>query len=114
RRDSAQRLEQRLRLLRSQDGGRLVEDEDARLAVERLQDLDALLFPERQLPDPRARVDRLPVALRQLDNAALDRARTDTKRATLAAVVAEQDVLRDGERLDEPEVLMHHADPRVE
>ena len=29
-------------------------------------------------------------------------------------MVAEHDVLRDGERLDEPEVLVHHEDARVE
>jgi hypothetical protein len=29
-------------------------------------------------------------------------------------VVAEHDVLRDGERLDEPEMLVHHEDARVE
>ena len=35
--------------------------------------------------------------------------------ATLAgAVLAERDVLGHGERLDEPEVLVHHPDPGVE
>ena len=29
-------------------------------------------------------------------------------------MVAEDDVLGDGERLDEPEVLVHHPDPGVE
>ena len=38
-------------LLRRQHGGRLVEDQDARVAVERLQDLDPLLLAERELPD---------------------------------------------------------------
>jgi hypothetical protein len=46
RRHRAQRLEKDLRLLRRQDGCRLVEDEDPRLVVERLQDLDALLLAE--------------------------------------------------------------------
>ena len=36
------------------------------------------------------------------------------ERAALAAVVAEDDVLRHRERLDEPEVLVHHRDPRLE
>ena len=36
------------------------------------------------------------------------------ERATDVAVITEDDVLRDGERLDEAEVLMHHPDPRVE
>ena len=38
----------------------------------------------------------------------------DEEPATLTAVVAEHDVLGDGERLDEPEVLVHHADAGVE
>ena len=40
-------LEQLLRLLRRQDGRRLVEDQDLGAAVERLQDLDALLLADR-------------------------------------------------------------------
>ena len=39
------------RLLRRQDGGRLVQDEDLRPAVERLQDLDALLLGDRDVLD---------------------------------------------------------------
>ena len=39
-------LEQLVRLLRRQHGGRLVEDEDVGAAVERLQDLDALLLAD--------------------------------------------------------------------
>ena len=54
------------------------------------------------------------VALAELGDAPLDRARVEPERAALAAVVAEDDVLGDGERLDEPEVLVHHADPRIE
>ena len=61
-------------LLRRQHRRRLVEDQDPRLAVERLQDLDALLLAERELPDARARVDGDPVALAELGDAALDRA----------------------------------------
>ena len=47
-------------LLRREHGGRLVEDQDPRLAVERLQDLDPLLLADRELPDARARVDAMP------------------------------------------------------
>ena len=113
-RHHAQRLEQRLRLLRREHRGRLVEDQDPRLAVERLQDLDALLLAERELPDARARVDGDAVALAELGDAALDPARVDHELLPLAAVVAEDHVLGDGERGHEPEVLVHHADPRVE
>ena len=43
--ERAEDLEELARLLRRQHGGRLVEDEDLGAAVERLQDLDALLLP---------------------------------------------------------------------
>ena len=39
---------------------------------------------------------------------------TQHEPAAFAAVVAEDHVLGDGERRDEAEVLVHHADPRVE
>ena len=113
-RHHTQRLEQRLRLLRCQHGGRLVEDQDARLAVQRLQDLHALLLADRELPDPRARVDREAVAGRELRDPSLGSAGMKSERSPLAAVVAEHDVLGDGERLDQPEVLVHHPDARVE
>ena len=50
----------------------------------------------------------------ELGDAPLDRGRVDEEPTALTAVVAEHDVLGDGERLDEPEVLVHHADARVE
>ena len=40
--------------------------------------------------------------------------RVDEELPPLAAVVAEDHVLGDGERRHEPEVLVHHADPGVE
>ena len=60
------------------------------------------------------RVDGEAVRLAELRDAPLDRGRVDEEPATLAAVVAEHDVLGDGERLHEPEVLVHHADAGVE
>ena len=50
-------IEQRVALGRRQHRGRLVEDEDARVAIERLQDLDALAHADRQAAD-RARRGR--------------------------------------------------------
>ena len=38
----------------------------------------------------------------------------DEEAAALTAVVAEHDVLGDREGIDEPEVLVHHADARVD
>ncbi len=109
-----QRLEQRACLLRRQHRRRLVENQDARLAVERLQDLDALLLAERQLPDAGARVDRDAIALPEFRDARLDAPRVHHELPPLAAVIAEDHVLGDRERRHEPEVLMHHADARVE
>ena len=54
----ANRLEQGVRLLRREHRRRLVEDEDARVLVQRLENLDPLLLAERELPDPGARIDR--------------------------------------------------------
>ena len=61
-----QHLEQLARLLGGQHGGRLVEHEDAGVAVERLQDLDALLGPDGHVLDDRVGVDGQAVALGQL------------------------------------------------
>ena len=49
--------EQLLDLLRGEDRGRLVHDQDACPAVEQLQDLDPLLLADGELPDLRPRVD---------------------------------------------------------
>ena len=48
---SPERHEQVVDLLGRQHGGRLVEDDEAGAAVERLEDLDALLLADRELPD---------------------------------------------------------------
>ena len=69
------------RLLRRQHGGRLVEDEDLGAAVERLQDLDALLLADGDVGDERGGIDGEPVLLRQLAHALLGcRARRAARR----------------------------------
>ncbi len=110
----AQGLEESFGLLRSEYGGRLVHDQNARLAVERLQDLDALLLADRELPDARPGIDCEAVAAAQLPDPLLDRARMNDEAPPVTTVVAEDDVLGHGERLDEAEVLVHHADPCIE
>jgi hypothetical protein len=67
-----------------------------------------------ELEDPRPRVDGHAVALPELDHPRLDAPRIDSERPAVAGAVAERDVLGDGERLDEAEVLVHHPDPGVE
>ena len=60
------------RFLRREHRGRLVEDEDPRAAVEQAQDLDPLLLADRELPDPRPRIDAETVPRAQLAQLALD------------------------------------------
>ena len=60
--ERAQHGEQLVDLLRGQHRGRLVEDQDARVAIERLEDLDALLLADADLLDDRVRVDGQAVA----------------------------------------------------
>src|SRR4029078_9922929 len=79
-----------------------------------LQDLDALLLADGELPHARPRVDRDPVALAEPGDVPLDPARTDDEAASLWPVFAEDDVLGDREGRDESEVLVHHADPGVD
>ena len=69
--EAAEDGEDLLRLLRRQDGGRLVEDEDPGLAVERLEDLDALLPADRQRADLDVRVDLEAEPLAELDDPAV-------------------------------------------
>ena len=105
-------LEELLRLLRREDRGRLVEDEDLRAPEERLQDLRTLLLADRDLLDPGARVDGQPESLRQLADLPLGLA--DVEHRAAARLVREHDVLRDRHHRDEHEVLVHHADPEVD
>ena len=92
--EPAQRREQRLDLLRDEHRGRLVEDEHPAVAVERLQDLDALLLADRErrrreragstrMPK---RSDRLGHRLRRRRRAARER-RPIAPRTTFSATV---------------------------
>ena len=62
----AQRGEERLGLLRRQDGGRLVKDQDPRVAVKRLQDLHPLPLAHRKGARPRVGMDSEAEIARQL------------------------------------------------
>ena len=67
--------EELLGLLRRQHGGRLVEDEDLGIAVERLDDLDPLLDADREVLDDGVGVDLEAVLRRDLLNVAARPAR---------------------------------------
>ena len=97
-------------LARGEHGGGLVEDEDVGVAVERLDQLDALLLAHRQVADDRVGVDLEPVLGAELPDASAGA--TQVERQPLARLVAEDDVLGDREHRDELEVLVHHADAR--
>ena len=101
--------EQLLRLLRRQHRGRLVEHEDVGAAVERLQDLDALLLADGDVLDDRARVDGEPEPRRDLAHALLGR-RVVEQDAVVHRLGREHDVLGDRHHRDQHEVLVHHAD----
>jgi hypothetical protein len=73
--ERAQHAEQLLGLLRREHGGRLVEDQDLRAVVERLEDLDPLLLADRQVLDLRRRDRRAGRALGELLTSAIARAR---------------------------------------
>ena len=89
--------------------GRLVEDQDVGAAIERLQDLDPLLQPDRELAD-RSRRDRPRARNRAASRASSARAAAAPASQQRAALGAEHDVLEHGERLDQHEMLMDHAD----
>ena len=104
----AQDAEEMVGLLRRQHAGGLVEDQDVRAAEERLEDLDPLLHADRQARHRRVEVDlEAVVALERRD---LGRARSAPVGQGEAALGAEQQVLEHGERLDQHEVLVDHAD----
>ena len=97
------------RLLGREDGGRLVEDEDVRVAVQGLEDLDALLPAHRQGADLGSGSTSNPNVLAELANSHVRRAAIDEDRAR-HRLVAEEDVLGDGQHGDQHEVLVDHAD----
>ena len=111
--DAADDVEQLVRLLRGEDGGRLVEDEDVRAAVERFQYLDALLKPDADIPHGGGGVDLKAVFLHKAARFAFGLGVVE-EHAEPARLAAEDDVLRDGERRDEHEVLVHHADAALD
>ena len=96
-------------LLRREHRGRLVEDEHPRVAGERLDDLDALLHADGEVVDERVGVDVEAEPLGDLAHLRARRRQVEPP-AGLRLLVAEHDVLGDGEDGDEHEVLVHHAD----
>ena len=101
--------EQVLRLERGEHRRRLVEDQDVDAPVQRLQDLDALLLADGELLDHGVRLHVEPVRVRELRDPSLA---ASVSRIGLT-LVAEDDVLGDGERVHQHEVLVDHADAQA-
>ena len=92
--EAAEDREDLLRLLRREDGRRLVEDEDPRLAVERLEDLDPLLPADRERADLDLGVDLEAEPLAELDDPAMGLRPVEEDRIG-HRLRAEEDVLGD-------------------
>ena len=88
---------------------RLVENQDLGVTVERLEDLCALLHPDREVLDDRLGIDVEAVSPRGLAQL-LVRAGVIEHGPRADRLEAEHDVLGDGEDGHEHEVLMDHAD----
>ena len=98
-RSPLQHLEELTGLLRGEDRGRLVEDEDPRAAVESPQDLDALLLADADVGDARVRVDGQAVALGELAHPGDGRLLVEQPRAR-PRLGPEHEVLGDGHHRD--------------
>ena len=101
-------LHQLVDLLRGEYRRRLVKDQDLVVAVEHLEDLHALLHADRDVLDLRVEIDMQPVFLGQRSHGAA--CLFLLQEAELRGLGAENDVVEDGEHVDQLEVLMHHAD----
>ena len=100
----AQHGEQLLGLERGEHRRRLVEDDDARIAAQALDDLDALTHPGGEIADEGVGIESEPIALADLDDEVARRLPVEP------AAFAEGDVLPHPQLVDEAEVLVHHAD----
>ena len=96
--------EQPLHLLRGQHRGRLVHDQELRVLQQAAHDFDALALADGERVHVAARVERQAVSLGHLDDPGSERAQVTR------IIHAERDVLEHGHRLEQREMLEHHAD----
>ena len=111
--ERVEHLEELVRLLGREHGRGLVQHEDLGVAIERLQDLDALLGADGHILDQGVGVHREPVAIGQLTDL-LGPLPDVEQPAAPAGLVAEHDVLGHGHHRHEHEVLVDHADAEVD
>ena len=106
----AQNGEKLVRLLRSQNGSGLVEDENIRAAVEHLYDLDRLLLGYAHLVYLHVGVHVEAILVADLPDLCRRRLQVEPS----LALEAEDDILGRGEHVDELEVLVYHAYSQIE
>ena len=109
---ASQRREQLLGLAVRQNGRRLVEDQDAGVAIERFQDLDPLPLADREVADACIRVDV--EAELAAEGGKATRAGGTVAHQAPERLRADHDVLEHREVVGEGEVLVHHADAGVD
>ena len=103
----AQHVEQLFGFLRRENRSRLVHDQQRRILKQAAHDLDTLLFADGQVVDPRVRIDA---------DAIFGRHGAHTFGQILERFAWRQrqrDILGDGQRLKQREMLEHHADPKL-
>ena len=101
-------LHELFNFLRRQHGGGFVKNQNFIVAVEHLQDFDALLHADGDVLDPGVRIDRKAVFFRKRDDT-LPRF-LFLEESGLVRFDAEDDVVQHGKDLNELEMLVHHAD----
>ena len=105
-------LEERFDLLWREHSRWLIQNQQARIAVEQLEDLDALAYANGEFLHALGRVDFQPELLRKLAHALDDGRAVDEEAARWFQ--AEGHVLGHCERRDELEMLVHHADAQID
>ncbi len=108
RRQALHDAEQRRDFRRRQHGGRLVEDQDLRVAIQDLQDLEPLPYPHGQVRHARPGIDRQSVAEREFLDLSTRPGAIDEEAAPRLAAV--DDVFPHAQGLEQFEGLMDHAD----
>src|SRR5258707_3608195 len=104
--------EQSVCFLRRQDGGRFIQDEDVRVAIEQLQNFDSLLDANRKFLDVPVPIHRQAVLTRQnLQTRARFFAINDAEAKRLGS---QENIVESGIRTGQHEMLMNHADAAVD
>ena len=105
----AEDIEQLLRLLRSQDCGWFIKDQNIRLPVKHLDDLDCLLLRDSHIIDLLVRVHIKSVAVADLLDPFGSRFQI-----IFVFLQSENDILGSCHDVDQFEMLVDHTDPEVE